>query len=290
MQVTSIVDEVVDVAVGYTRGQDAVSSLKSPIVPADTTFEVTNAQVLSVGPVEIGDELVQVASVDSATGIATVEGWGRGVGGTTAASHTTGEKVTVNPVYPRSRARNAIFGVLREIFPDIFAVAETTLDGSPSVTNFTMPANCWDVLRVETKVLGPSGMWAPVPRWRQNKRTSTVELEVIGPVVIGTGRVRVQYVRTPPATLPDVVDLSSYGYDNQLRDLIVLGATARLMSFTETSRVQVGSMEATGRAEGVAAGGAAQLSRQLDQRFRLRVETERARLLTRYPMQPHFTR
>ncbi len=288
LTLASLVDEVIDAAQGYVRGQDAVTALAAGIGPSDLAF--TTTAPVSVGPVEIDDELVQVSTVDAASGSAVVQPWGRGSGGTVAAAHNLGAKVTINPLYPRQRVRNTIYGILREIFPDVYAVADTTLDGSPTRTNFTMPDNCWDVLRVETQLLGPSQMWTPVPRWRQNKRAATVELEVIGPVVVGTDRVRVQYRVTPPAQLGDTDDLAGYGYDYQIRDLIVLGATARLMAYTETSRVQGQSMEASGRAENVPAGTAGTLSRLLDQRFRVRVDTERARLQMRYPMQPHFTR
>ncbi len=288
LTLASLVDEVIDAAQGYVRGQDAVTSLSAGIGASDLSFTPTGT--VSVGPVEIDDELIQVSTVDGSSGQAVIEPWGRGTGGTIAAAHNAGAKVTVNPLYPRQRVRNTIYGVLREIFPDVYAVADYIIDGSPTRTNFTMPGNCWDVLRVETKLLGPSQMWTGVPRWRQNKRASTVELEVVGPVVVGTGRVRVQYRTTPPASLGDADDLTVYGYDYQIRDLIVLGATARLMAYTETSRVQVQSMEASGRAENVQSGTAATLSRLLDQRFRVRVDTERARLQLRYPMQPHFTR
>lgn len=290
LTIASIVDEVLDTAQGYVRGQDLKTSLTATITDSVLSFTVTQADRMSVGPVEIEDELIQVASVDANTGVATVEPWGRAQGGTTAAAHPAGARVVVAPIFPRQRVRNVVYGILREIFPDVFAVATTTLDGSAVQTNFTMPDDCWHVLRVETKLLGPSLMWQPVGRWRQNKQPTSVELEVIGPVVVGSSRVRVQYIKTPPVTLSSTDDLTTLGYDYQVRDLIVLGATARLMSYTETSRVQGQSMESSGRAENVPAGSAAALSRVLDARFRERVESERMQLLNRYPTQPHSTR
>lgn len=290
LTVASLVDEVLDTAHGYVRGQELHTSTSSSMTTGSLSFTVADVTKLSVGPVEIEDELVQVASVDPGSATVTIEPWGRAQGGTTAATHAIGVRVTASPLYPRQRVRNTIYGVLREIFPDIFAVASTTLDGSASVSNFAMPADCYHVLRVETKLLGPSLMWQPVPRWRQNKRASTVELEVIGPVVVGTGRVRVLYIKTPPTSLTSADDLTTLGYDYQVRDLIVLGATARLMAYTETARVNAQSMEAHGRAESVPAGSAAALARVLDARFRERVEAERFQLLNRYPTQPHHTR
>jgi len=289
LTITSLVDEVQDTAQGYVRGQDLRTSLSGSMTDTDLSFTVTNPDNVSQGVVEIEDELVQVASVDS-SGTVTIEPWGRGLSGTTAAAHASGARVTAAPLYPRQRVRNVIYGVLREIFPDIFAVGTTTLDGSFTQINYTMPVDCYHILRVETQLLGPSLMWQPVPRWRQNKQATTVELELIGPVVIGEDRVRVQYIKTPVTTFSDSDDLTSYGYDYQIRDLVVLGATARLMAFTETSRVQTQSMESHGRAESVQVGGAAALSRVLHQRFLERLAGERMQLLNRYPTQPHATR
>lgn len=290
LTISSLVDEVIDSAQGYVRGQDIRTSLLSSITDTALSFTATDASRMAYGPVEIDDELVQVSTVDTTSGVATIEPWGRGVGGSTAAAHSAGARITVAPLYPRQRVRNTIYGILRDVFPDVFAVATTTLDGSATLTNYTMPSDCYHILRVETKLLGPSGMWSPVPRWRQNKQATTVELELIGPVVVGTGRVRVQYIRTPVVSFGDNDDLTSYGYDYQIRDLVVLGATAQLMAFTETSRVQTQSMESQGRAESVQVGSAAALSRVMFQRYTERVAAERMQLLNRYPTQPHSTR
>lgn len=290
LTIASLTDEVLDTAQGYVRGQDLRTSTASSFTSTDLTFTVVDGTQLSVGPVEVDDELVQVASVDTTSNTVTIEPWGRGLGGTTAAAHSGGARVTVAPIFPRQRVRNTIYGILREIFPDIFAVATTTLDGSAVRTNFTMPADCYHVLRIETKLYGPSLMWQPVPRWRQNKQGSSVEVEIIGPVTVGSGRVRVLYVKSPPATFTATDDLVAIGYDYSVRDLIVLGASARLMAFTETSRVQAQSMEAHGRGEVVPPGSAAALSRILDSRFQQRVLGEKMQLLNRYPTQPHFTR
>lgn len=289
LTITSLVDEVQDTVRGYSRGQDIRTSLASSLTDSALTFTVSDAQRVAQGLVEVDDELMQVATVDSA-GNVVIEPWGRGIGGSTAAAHSVGARVTASPLYPRQRVRNTIYGILREIFPDIFAVGTYTLDGSNTVVNFAMPSDCYHILRVETQVLGPSLMWQPVSRWRQNKQATTVELELIGPVVIGAGRVRVQYIKTPVASFGDGDDLATYGYDYQIRDLVVLGATAQLMAYTETSRVQSQSMESHGRSESVPAGSAAALSRLMFARFQDRVASERMQLLNRYPTQPHATR
>lgn len=288
--VTSLVDEIGDVLHSYTRDQEMRTSLAAPMSSTDQSFTVTDATQVSRGLVEIEDEVVQVSQVDPATGVATVEPWGRAQSGSVADSHAQGVRVTAAPLYPRQRIRTAIYGVLREIFPDVFGVAETTLDYNPAQTNYALPADCYQVLQVQWKVPGPSGMWAYMRRWRQNKTASGGELELLGFAWPGQGRVRVEYMRTPPDQIQGTDDLATYGYDYQIRDLIVLGTVARLMAYTETSRVQSESVVSHGRSEAVPAGSAVSLSRYLYQQFQQRLASERAQQLLRHPIQPHVTR
>lgn len=290
LTITSLVDEVLDSMRGFSRHQDQRTSLTSNISDTDLVLAVSDISQVSKGVLEIGDEIVQVATVDSSAGTVTLEPWGRGQSGTIAVAHSSGAQVTSAPLLPRQRVRNAIFGILREMFPDIYAVTSTLLDGSAVRTNYVMPSDCYHVISVENHLLGPSGQWIPVKRWRMNRQPTTVELEVLSPVAVGTGRVRVNYIKTPPDTFGDTDDLSSYGYDYQVRDLIVLGASSRLLAYLEPARIQTDSMVATGRADSVPAGAALNASKTLYSLFKTRVEEERQQLLARHPMQPHMLR
>lgn len=288
--IASLVDEVIDVLHSYTRVQEQRTSLAAGITSTDTTATVADASALSKGLVEIEDEMVAVKVVDLNTNTVTIEPWGRGQSGSIAAAHLLGARVTQSPLYPRVRVGTAIAGVLREIFPDVFAVGLTALDVNPAVTHYALPADCYHVMGVEWHLPGPTGMWQPAGRWRQNKTDTAVELELLSAVFPGVGRARVRYMRTPPATVLMTDTLSTYGYDISIRDLVVKGAVANLMAFTETSRLQTASVEAHGRSEVVPAGSAQSLSRYLYGLFQKRVEDERKQLLTRYPLQPHRTR
>lgn len=290
LSIPSLVDEVLDSVHGYSRHQEQRTSLTTAIDSDDLSLVVSDINQVSRGVLEVEDELMQVATVDSANNIITLEPWGRAQSGTTAASHSVGVRVTGAPLFPRQRVRNAIYGVLRETFPNVFAVTQTLLDGSSTVTNFAMPADCYHVLRVENQLFGPSQQWIPVKRWRQNKLPSTVELEVLSPVATGTDRVRVQYIRTPPTSFTASDDLTSYGYDYQVRDLIILGATAKLVAYLESSRVQTESMVANGRSEAVPVGAATNASKMLYSLYQKRVEDERLQLLMRHPIQLHMLR
>lgn len=290
LTIPSLVDEVLDSVRGYSHHQDQRTTLSTGIADTDLTVVVNDISQISKGLLEIEDEIVQVASVDTSGNVVTLEPWGRGQSGTTAVAHAMNVRVTSAPLFPRQRVRNAIFGVLRETFPSIYATSSTLLDGSSIVTNFALPVDCYQVLTVENHLIGPSGQWIPVKRWRQNRQPTTIELEVLSPVAVGTDRVRVNYVRVPPTSFGDSDDLTTFGYDYQIRDVVVLGATAKLVAYLETARVQTETMVANGRAEAVPVGAATAASKMLYSLFQKRVEDERQQLLLRHPMQLHMLR
>lgn len=290
LTVASLVDEIQDALHGYVRVQDQSTSLTADISAGALEFAVDAPSLLSRGAVQIGDELVSVERVDTSTGMVLIAPWGRAQSGSLAAAHVAGSRVTQSPLFPRQRIASAIYGVLREIYPDIYAVGETRLDINPTRTNYELPYDCWHVMHVEWLLPGPTGLWAPAGRWRQNKTAGTVELELLSPAWPGDGRARVRYMRVPPTQVQGTDNLASYGYDQQVRDLIVLGVTARMLTYVESSRVQTQSVESHGRSEAVPAGSAQNLSRYLYQLFRARVEDERKQLLMRWPLQPHRTR
>lgn len=290
LTVASLVDEVSDSVRGYARNQDIVTSLVGPISATDLTLSVSDPTAVSKGLLEIEDELVQVKSVDQTTGNVTLEPWGRAEGGTDAAAHVAGVKVTANPLFPRQRIRNAIFGVLREIFPDLYAVKSVLKDANPARPSWLMDPDCFRVLSVHNRSIYDPNLWIPVKRWRTSATDTQTELQMFSGMVPGTNTIRILYVRTPATELDQTSDLSSYGYDLSFRDVIVLGASARLLQFAETARVQVQSAEAAGRSEVTPAGSLTAVSRALYQMYQKRIDDERRQLEIRYPIQPHFTR
>lgn len=288
LTVTRLVDEILDSLHGYVRDQSQATSLSAEMASGDLTFVVDEYSQVSRGLVEIDEELIYVSGVSTA-GAATVMPWGRAQNGTTAAAHTTGTKVVMSPLYPRRRVQDAVFGTLREIFPQVYGVSQATLDVTPARTNYTLPSDCFDVLSVESFVIGPSQMWLPMRRWRVNRTPTAVELEVLGGFYPGNDMVRVNYITDLPADL-SITSLTELGYTQHVHDLVVLGATARLLMQTEPSRLQVRAVEASGRAEAVPAGSITKVANNLYSMFLQRARAEADRLQQRYPPQPHFVR
>ena len=290
MLVSSLVDEVTEVFRSYVRQQEPTTALTTTVNSSVTTLTVDDGTVVSKGLAQLEDEMIYVRSVDRTTNIVTLEPWGRGQSGSTAASHTSGSRFTQAPATPRVRARDVLSQVLQEIFPRLFPVAATTLDINGAQLLYSLPATAYHVLAVEFQPPGASLSWIPVKRWRQNKTPTAVEIEVISPTLPGNDTVRVHYIKTPPSALTMSDDLETLGYPTSIRDVILFGALAKLAVTSEMSRVQTSAVESHARSEAVPAGSATSLSRYLYQLFQARLEDEARNLQFRYPIVSHYTR
>jgi hypothetical protein len=290
LTVTRLIDEVTSAIHGYVRDQEMVTTLTTPLTDSSTAATVSEANQLSRGLIEIGDELLYVQDIaTSGTGDFTIAPWGRGQDGTTAVAHDAGSKVTMSPLYPRRKVRDTIFWILREMFPRVYGVATEFYDVDVVRTNYPLPDDCWQVFTVEWHLPGPSFMWQPMDRWRVNHTATTQELEMLGLRWPGQNRARILYSKTPPDDYT-VDDLADYGYTQNIHDIVVLGATARLLQLTEPARLQVESVESHGRSDVVQGGTITQVAQKMYAMFDRRVEQEAFRLQQRYTLQPHRTR
>lgn len=288
--VSRLIDEVNDALHGYVRDQPEVTTLVNTIDAVALAGVVSEDNQISRGLIEIDEELIYV-NVVAASGLGdfTIPAWGRAQNGTVAASHTAGARVTQSPLYPRRRIRDAIFWTLREMFPRVFGVKEAYFDVDVVRTNYPLPADTWQVFAVEWSVPGPSRMWQRMFRWRMNKLATTAEVELLGERWPGLQKLRILYSLEPPS-LYTVDDLTTFGYTQFVHDIIILGATARLLMLTEPSRLQVESVESHGRAEVVQGGTITQVAQKMYQLFDRRCEQESLRLMKRFPPRMHLTR
>lgn len=290
LTVTRLVDETISALHGYVRDQAQVTTLVNALSPLATQGTVAEDSQISRGLIEIDEELLYVSAVaTSGNGDFTIPTWGRGVEGTVAASHNPGAKVTQSPLYPRRRVRDEIFAVLREMFPRVYGVATELYDVDVVRTNYPLPSDTWQVFKVEWHLPGPSLMWQPLERWRINQTATTQEVEMLGMRWPGVDRVRITYSKLPPSDY-SLDDLTAYGYTQNIHDIVVMGATARMLMKTEASRLQVESVESHGRSEVVQGGTIIQAGQRLFAMYDRRVEQEAHRLQQRFQLQPHKTR
>ncbi len=285
---------------GYTRNQEQITWLASGMTASDTTFTVDSgtANAMTRGLVQIGNELIQVTSYNVTTGLVTVAAGvnGRGVEGTTAATHAINDIVTMDPDYPNQRITEAINDTIQSTYPDLFVMSSTEFPKNAVVFEYEMPTEAEDVLRVTFDTISPSRVWPPSQSWRFNPQASTSSggvttgksLQIMDKITPGKA-IRVVYTKKPGVFTADSEDYETQvGYPERTIDMIQFGAIARLLSGVESARLQQKSVEATERAPLVPTGAASNASQYYWNMYQKRLNEEVDRLHQLFPSYQTF--
>jgi len=281
---------------GYTRSQASISYLAQPMTSTDITFQVDPETVtsLSRGIAEINDELLLIKKYDKQTGLVTVMAGlnGRGVEGSTPASHSASEIVTADPRYPLVRIKEAINDTISAIYPDIWIFGEFEFNYVAARWEYPLPVEVEDVYKVTWNTIGPSAIWRPARTYRFNPQASTTPGQV-KPTPTPTGKtiqildggivpgraIRVTYITQPREMNAgdDPFELTT-GLPERMIDMIVYGACWRLLPGWEAGRLQQQSIESTERAPLVPTGAASDASKYYLGLYQRRLDEERDRL------------
>lgn len=290
-----LVSQVKQQLIGYSKDQATITYLTQPMTSSDTTFSVDPETVTAVtrGVVEIDDELLLVKKFDRASGVVTVMAGttGRGQLGTVAANHTANTLVTSDPRYPAVRIKEAINSTINATYPDLWTFGEYEFPKVAARFEYSLPAEVEDVYKVIFNTIGPSKIWSPSQNWRFNALASTTadigqpsgkSLQILDGIVPGRA-VRVSYTKKPGNLVNNVDNFESVtGYPDRYVDLIMYGATARMLSANEAARLQQQAIESTERAPLVPTGAATQAAQYYWNLYRQRLTEERDRLFRLY--------
>lgn len=263
---------------------------------SDTTFtllySLRSAQEGARLSVEFEDSYV--VQVEPTSKVVTVI---RGQFGSTAASHTSGDTVWVNPKFSRAQVLRAVNAELDDLTGEgIYRMATIDLTYNSAVAGYDMtgltPDDVIDVYEVRADDPGPSQGWRPITNWSLIRDASTTDFASgLGLVLFEGGSpghtVRVTYrKRFSQVTASDAgTDLAtSAGIDREAHDLVALGAAVRLMSGVEVRRSQVSAQPDTRRAEELPPGAVLQSYTGLVKQYERRLRAERNRLARRYPI------
>ena len=286
---------------GYTRNQEQITWLSAPMLATDTTFSVdlSTATGVTRGLVEIGTELILVNNFNAQTGTVNVAAGtnGRGVENTTAASHSINDIVTMDPDFPQQRITEAINQTIQATYPDLYQMKSFEFPKLAARYEYQMPADAEDIVRVTFDTIGPSKVKAPSQAWRFNPQaqndpaaglTTNKTLEIMDFVVPGR-TVRVIYSLAPGTLVNDTDDyLTVVGYPERTIDMIMYGATARLLSGVEAARLQQKAVESTERAPLVPTGAATNASQYYWKMYTDRLNQEIDRLHQLFPTYQTF--
>ena len=201
---SQLVDQTLMHLHGYTTIQDVATSLSAPVSASATSITVTDTTAISRGVVEIGDELMWVDTVNTQTGECVIAPYGRGYRGTTAATHSTGDRVVSSPLFPRKIVSDTINDAIRSVYPELFAVGETTINYQPSINTYSLPEGAIDIIQISWQTTGPSKEWLPVRRMRVDKHAASsvfstgVSFSIYDHIVPGRP-MRIVYTKEPSA-------------------------------------------------------------------------------------------
>lgn len=294
-----MVDEVVANLAGYGMRQDNLTHLISPMTSTSTStstsISVASGDSLGKGIIEIEDELIWVDSYDSTTGIASIPPYGRGYLLTEVASHAAGTKVVISPTYNRAMIKKAINDTILAAYPTLFSVNSHTFSYTPARTTYSIPSEVEGVLSVTYETIGPSKRWAPVRGWALDTMAdfesvgSTKSIDIQSSVQAGR-KVKVTYTYEPDVLVNNGDDFSATtGLAESAKDVIVLGACYRMLSFIEPGRLSMNSVETDTQNATVPYGSGTNVTKYVYALYQQRLNEEAAKLMKRFPVRPHYS-
>jgi hypothetical protein len=293
---SQLVDQTLMHLHGYTTLQDLATYATADISASATTFSVNDVTAISRGVIEIDDELMWVDSVNTQTGVITIPPYGRGFRGTVAAEHSTGSRIVSSPLFPRKIVADAINDTVRSVYPNLFAVGETTINYQPSINTYALPEGALNIIQISWRTTGPSREWLPIRRMRVDKHAADsvfatgVSFSVYDHIVPGRP-MRIVFTKQPtPLSNPNDEFTTVTGLPASCEDLVRFGAAYRLVPFFDTPHLSGSTAEADFAAQQRGVGQSAQLSRYLLQMYQLRLSEETNRLQTVYPNRSYYTR
>lgn len=276
-----------------TGQRDQVNRLTTTLDSSTTTvafdFELKGVQEGSVISIDL--ELMYVWSTSPAAKTATVQ---RGWEGSTAASHTSGAVIRVNPKVSDFDIFGAINDELRSLsspLNGLFKVvtADLTYNAAVSGYNLTGATDVIDVLEVRYDTPGVDQSWPIVRSFDVARSMPTADFASATAVMLHEGgypgqsiRVRYSAPFTLLSTAADVVETVS-GIPSTAVDILSIGAAIRLSAGRPIRRSQPDTQGDTRRAAEATTQDTLMAPNGLRALHRARVNEEAARLRSMYP-------
>lgn len=290
-----MVDEVLGKMSGYGLRSDAVAYLPASITNTSTTFTLTSADLIGRGVIEIEDELIWVDAYDAATGAVTIPPYGRGFMGTVAASHAANTQVRVQPMYTRNRVKQELNATIRATFPNLWGVQTYSFTYSPAVNTYALPSTTEGIIAIKYRTIGPSKESVPIRNYRVDPNADVTEFPTGTTVTINSPvqpGVKVTVVAsTEPSVLAADADVFTTvtGLPESCADVMVLGACHRLLSFTDSGRLQFETPEGDMQSAKIQMGSGTAVAKYIYALYTQRLTEEAGKLLRKYPVRVHYT-
>jgi hypothetical protein len=300
----NMIDEVVINLAGYTYQQDRATHLTSAVTTttsssaSPTILSLGSTENLGKGVVEIDEELLWIDSFDRIANTATVSPYGRGYLGTTAATHAVDTKVTISPTFPRYVIKKAINDTIRALGASIFAVKQTTFTYNAAITTYELEnKNIRNILTIHWESIGPSKEWIRVKRFdfdalpEINTWGATSQTVTIGDTITPGRTVKVVYATEPEAFSSNSdVFTTVTGLPESVRDVVIIGAAYRLLTYLDPARASQVSPQADETDSKRPFGSSGNATRQLFALYTQRLAEETKAQQQQYPARVHYSR
>lgn len=280
---------------GYVMAQDQSTYLTAGVDSDDLTWSVADASRLSPGRAECGSELVYIDTFDTQNNQITIAPYGRGVDGSTAASHSSNAQVINNPRFPRHRIKQAINATINQVGSiGLFAVGTSTITTVADDWSYELPAATTRVIDVQYE--HADDKWIQLRQWKYDPSIATTThatgKALVTGLLPGDRTLVVTYAKDPSELSADAdVFATVTGLPESCRDVIVFGACWRMLSAVGPGMLDALAISAadldTRKVQGQEE---ANVSLQMYRSFTQRFNEERAALLDRYQTPIHVTR
>ena len=301
---SNMIDEVLINLAGYTYQQDratyitqdvpaTASTIASPII-----LQLASTDNIGKGAIEINEELFWLDSFDRVSNTATIPPYGRGYLGTDIAAHTAGTKVTITPTFPRYVIKKALNDTIAAFGSNIFAVKTTSFTFNAAQTTYAFNnLNINNIMTIMWQDIGPSQEWFPIRRWSWDSIASSAafgsgaQTVTIGDFVQPGRTVKVIYATDPVAFTSNSEDYATQtGLPNSTRDVAILGASYRLLTYLDPVRAAQVSPQADETDSKRPFGASQTATKQLYALYTQRLNEETARQQSQYPIRVHYSR
>jgi hypothetical protein len=310
---TNMIDEVSMNLSGYTLTQDRSTYLRTAVTAvasssaSPTTLSLGSTDNVGKGIVEIDEELLWIDTYDRVGNTATVAPYGRAYLGTTLAAHAVDAKVTISPTFPRFTIKRAINDTINAVGSSIFAASTTTITSNAAVAAFRLPTtgttlNIRNILAVAYESIGASKEWVPIRTWRFDSNANSTAF-TSGQTIsiydaIPSGRtIQVVYAKDP-TSFPELATLALTnaqefttvtGLPDSCKDLVILGATYRLLSNLDPARAAMVSPQADEVDNKRPYGSSQSLTKQVYALYSQRLAEEVRSQQDKYPIRVHYS-
>jgi hypothetical protein len=304
-----MIDEVLINLAGYTFQQDRTTYLGASVTTTTTSsatptiLQLGSTDSVGKGIIEINEELMWIDSFDRVANTATVAPYGRGYLGTTASLHNHDSKVTISPTFPRYSVKRAINDTVRSLGANIFSVKSTTFTFNAAVSTYAFAnLNVKNILTISWQDIGPSKEWIPIRKWDFDAAanaeafgyttgTDVVQTVTLGEAPISGRTVKVVYATDPnPFTSNSEVYTTVTGLPESTRDVVILGAAYRLLSFLDPARAAQVSPQADETDSKRPYGASQSATKQLYALYTQRLNEETKAQQQNYPPKVHYSR